>query len=94
MKQTAVDFLIMQIELKADSIPCNTQLNRSVKGAYVDCLVMLKQTKEIEAKQKNHFEELSKWIIENKRSAFEEADISIESKRKILNELGYSSGDY
>ncbi len=51
MKQTAVDFLIMQIELKADSIPCNTQLNRSVKGAYVDCLVMLKQTKEMEKQQ-------------------------------------------
>jgi hypothetical protein len=94
MKQTAVDFLIMQIELKADSIPCNTQLNRSVKGAYVDCLVMLKQTKEMEKQQRNYFVELSKWIIENKRSVFEEADISIESKRKILNELGYSSGDY
>jgi hypothetical protein len=52
MKQTAVDFLIMQIELKADSIHCNTQLNRSVKGAYVDCLVMLKQTKEMEKQQK------------------------------------------
>jgi len=51
MKQTAVDFLIMQIELKADSIPCNTQLNRSVKGAYVDCLVMLKQTKKMEKQQ-------------------------------------------
>jgi hypothetical protein len=51
MKQTAVDFLIMQIELKADSIPCNTQLNRSVKGAYVDCLVMLKQTIEMEKQQ-------------------------------------------
>ena len=51
MEKTAVDFLIMQIELKADSIPCNTQLNRSVKGAYVDCLVMLKQTKEMEKQQ-------------------------------------------
>jgi len=51
MKQTAVDFLIMQIELKADSIFCNTQLNRSVKGAYVDCLVMLKQAKEMEKQQ-------------------------------------------
>ena len=49
--KTAVEFLIMQIELKADSIPCNTQLNRSVKGAYVDCLVMLKQTKEMFEKQ-------------------------------------------
>jgi hypothetical protein len=94
MKQTAVDFLIMQIELKADSIPCNTQLNRSVKGAYVDCLVMLKQTKEMEKQQRNYFVELSKWIIENKRSVFDNADISYESKRKILNELGYSSGDY
>ena len=35
-----------------------------------------------------------KWIIENKRSVFDNADISDESKRKILNELGYSSGDY
>jgi hypothetical protein len=46
------------------------------------------------AKQINHFEELSKWIIENKRSVFEYADISTKSKIKILNELGYSSGDY
>ena len=49
---------------------------------------------ENDAKQINHFEELSKWIIENKRSVFEYADISTESKIKILNELGYSSGDY
>jgi hypothetical protein len=54
----------------------------------------LEQAKEIEAKQKNHFVELSKWLIESNRGVFEDADISIESKRKILNELGYSSGDY
>ena len=52
------------------------------------------QAKEMEAKQRNHYVELSKWIIENKRSVFDNADISDESKRKILNELGYSSGDY
>lgn len=44
----AVEKLIDKIELKAKSIPTNTQLNRSVKGAYVDCLIMLKKAKEME----------------------------------------------
>ncbi len=35
--------LIEQIKLKADSIPTNTDVNRRVKGAYVDCLVMAKE---------------------------------------------------
>jgi hypothetical protein len=33
--------LIEQIKLKADSIPTNTKENRRVKGAYVDCLMMM-----------------------------------------------------
>jgi hypothetical protein len=48
---TAVEWLLDKIELKAKSIPTNTQLNRSVKGAYVDCLIMLRQAKEIEKQQ-------------------------------------------
>jgi hypothetical protein len=80
MEQTAVDFLykIIHARIHIDK----------------DLSEYLKQAKKMEAKQRNHFVELSKWIIENKRSAFEDADISIESKRNILNELGYSSGDY
>ena len=35
--------LIEQIKLKADSIPTNTEINRRVKGAYVDCLIMVKE---------------------------------------------------
>lgn len=35
--------LIEQIKLKADSIPTNTEINRRVKGAYVDCLIMAKE---------------------------------------------------
>jgi hypothetical protein len=35
--------LIEQIKLKADSIPTNTKENRRVKGAYIDCLMMVKE---------------------------------------------------
>lgn len=35
--------LIEQIKLKVDIIPTNTKENRRVKGAYVDCLMMLKE---------------------------------------------------
>lgn len=35
--------LIEQIKFKADNIPSNTEMNRRVKGAYVDCLMMLKE---------------------------------------------------
>ena len=35
--------------------------------------------------------ELAQWLLINKRSVFLDADISKESKKKILNELGYSS---
>jgi hypothetical protein len=35
--------IIEQIKLKADSIPTNTKENRRVKGAYVDCLMMVKE---------------------------------------------------
>ena len=35
--------LIEQIKLKADSIPTNTRENRRVKGAYVDCLMMVRE---------------------------------------------------
>lgn len=35
--------LIEQIKLKADSIPTNTKENRRIKGAYIDCLMMVKE---------------------------------------------------
>ena len=81
MEKTAVEWLAEQLPI----------YGYNVVTVYPE---LIEQAKEMEAKQKNHFVELSKWVIENKRSAFEDADISIESKRKILNELGYSSGDY
>ena len=37
------------------------------------------------------FKELADWILENRQSVFISADIPKESKRKILNALGYSS---
>jgi hypothetical protein len=55
MKQSAVELLIEQIKLKADSIATNTQLNRSIKGVYVDCLIMARQTKEMEKQQQDEF---------------------------------------
>jgi hypothetical protein len=82
MKQTAVEWLAEQINGLDTAISLNYFKQK------------VEQAKEMEEQQRNHYVELSKWIIENKRSIFEEADISIESKRKILNELGYSSGDY
>lgn len=81
MEQTAVEWFADRI--KHGGLVSNKQFNE-----------LLEQAKEMEAKQRNHYVELSKWIIENKRSVFVNADISDESKRKILNELGYSSGDY
>jgi hypothetical protein len=49
--QTAVDFLIEQIKSKADKLPTNTKENRMAKGIYVDCLLMARQTKEMEKQQ-------------------------------------------
>ena len=37
------------------------------------------------------FKELAEWLLINKRSVFMDADIPKESKKKIMNELGYSS---
>jgi hypothetical protein len=51
MKQTALDILFHQIKLKADSIPTNTAENRKVKGAYVDCLTLIREAKEMEKEQ-------------------------------------------
>lgn len=50
-KQTAVEHLIEQIKIKADSITTNTKENRIVKGIYVDCLIMAKQAKQMEKEQ-------------------------------------------
>ena len=40
--------LIEKIKLKAHSIPTNTKENRKVKGAYVDCLMMINETEQQE----------------------------------------------
>ena len=37
------------------------------------------------------FKELAEWLLINKRSVFMDADIPKESKKKIMNDLGYSS---
>ena len=47
-RQTAVEWLIEQIKIKADNVPTNTKENRMVKGVYVDCLIMVKEAKELE----------------------------------------------
>jgi hypothetical protein len=51
MKKTALDILFDQIKLKADSIPINTADNRKVKGAYVDCLMLIREAKKMEKEQ-------------------------------------------
>ena len=37
------------------------------------------------------FKELAEWLLINERSVFMDADIPKESKKKIMNDLGYSS---
>jgi hypothetical protein len=89
MEKTAVEWLEEQIAFRNDYEKLLPIYNEDF-----DLSKFFNKAKKIEAKQRNPFVELSKWIIENKRSVFVNADISDESKRKILNELGYSSGDY
>lgn len=49
--QTAVEWLFNTIKLKADSIPTNTADNRRTKGVYVDCLMLIKEAKQMEKAQ-------------------------------------------
>ena len=55
MKQTAVELLIEQIKSKKDSLSTNTKEERMAKGIYVDCLIMARETKEIEKQQLINF---------------------------------------
>jgi hypothetical protein len=41
-----METVIEQIKLKSENIPTNNKENRRVKGAYVDCLMMLKDCNE------------------------------------------------
>ena len=43
-----MEILFDRIKLKADSIPTNNQANRLIKGAYVDCLMLIREAKEME----------------------------------------------
>ena len=52
-QQTAVEILFDRIKLKADSISMNTEKNRMVKGAYVDCLMLIREAKELAQKQEH-----------------------------------------
>jgi hypothetical protein len=58
---------------------------------------MIKVSKEEQSNNANvllvvgAFKELTEWLLINKRSVFMDADIPKESKKKIMNELGYSS---
>ena len=56
-QQTAVEWLFDRIKIKADSISCNTQNNRMVKGAYVDCLMLIMEAKKMELEQIKHAHE-------------------------------------
>ena len=51
MAQTAVEWLFNMIKQKADSISTNTADNRRVKGVYVDCLMFIKEAKEMDKQQ-------------------------------------------
>jgi hypothetical protein len=93
-QQTAVEWLVEQLTEVDHGCINKTFLQNDNSLAGRKMREVFDQAKEIEAEQKNHFVELSKWLIESNRGVFEDADISYESKRKILNELGYSSGDY
>ena len=53
--QTAVELLIEQIKSKKDSLSTNTKEERMAKGIYVDCLIMARETKEIEKQQLINF---------------------------------------
>ena len=55
MKQTAVELLIEQIKSKKDSLSTNTKEERMAKGIYVDCLIMARETKELEKQQLINF---------------------------------------
>jgi hypothetical protein len=50
-QQTAMEILFDRIKIKGDSISMNTEKNRMVKGAYVDCLMLIKEAKEMEKEQ-------------------------------------------
>lgn len=50
-QQTAVEWLFNKIKLKADSIPTNTAYNRRAKGVYVDCLMLIKEAKQMDKEQ-------------------------------------------
>ena len=55
---------------------------------------IIEQAKEMEKQQiidAGAFKELAEWLLINKRSVFMDADISKESKKKIINDFGYSS---
>jgi hypothetical protein len=73
-KQTAVEILFDRIKLKADSIPTNNQANRLIKGAYVDCLMLIREAKEMEKEQ----------IV----NAFEDgqSELSLKDKHDYYNE--------
>lgn len=53
--KTAVELLIEQIKSKKDSLSTNTKEERIVKGIYVDCLIMARETKELEKQQLINF---------------------------------------
>jgi len=54
--------LIEQIKSKADSIGTSTAMDRRVKGAYVDCLIMVR----------NHFDNVANKMSEYLATATEE----------------------
>jgi len=48
MAKTAIQYLIEKLKEKHKAIPINTEHNRRIKGAYVDCLLMVKELLEDE----------------------------------------------
>lgn len=77
-QKTAMEILFDRIKLKSDSIPTNNQANRLIKGAYVDCLMLIVEAKELAQKQEQIFSE--SWAK------------SREQTREVSMRIGFAKG--
>ncbi len=69
------DYKIERIDQSEEILDLNMQIDILLKRAEIN----------------DAFLELAKWVIDKKRSVFFDADIPLESKKKILNKFNYSS---
>lgn len=66
--------IIEQIELKAKNTPTNTKENRRVKGAYVDCLMMLKANRQLEQDSERKYSKAEMIVIVNEYNNYISCD--------------------